>query len=542
MGRLDGRQQEFRSEVYHNLSPLKFAPAETLRTPRTTIAQFSAGRREIIALSDSGVLWLWVLSIRSPAVRVQFRSLDLSTIGTGTSALGRVTRVVAGWSTNAIYVKGTGIVFWAIDDLSSYCGHGPDTDTLTTDASVIPDTSYQRPQRQARDRSAEQEALGRTVGEVVSYVVLEHFLVFLTDLGKVFAFKIEEHPSPGQRIFELDHFGPLRCTEKMSEIQGSFRSFAVFNTGGDVVIGSQDLLERAWVVASEEHDGGDIALHDSLHPTRPADLQSRGVLSLAFGDWHTLALTQDGHILSSGREPHSSGCLGLGTSASESFLRGVLYSQTDWVSDGDTQGRWWQVWFSTEQREWLRYMRRGGIDPETGLNFLERISVNLDLRPRLGDWIEEKGMDWDLHPNLDDDDDDDQPWGRGEPAYLPLSVSAAGWRSGALVLRNDQKVKRMYQAHRGFLPLPDRFNTIPAGGIGSHIMDRIASYLGRGDPSSSSTTTTGTTTALALADQVEGRRHLHYHSSRPWDVSRQDVSDAAQHEVRLPALSRAESN
>ena len=532
MGRLDAQWQgsSGSSDGYSNLSRLEFSPTETLRTPRTTIAQFSVGRREIIGLSDSGVLWLWLQDIHFPAVAVQFRPLDLPATGEETNALGRVTKVVAGWSTNTIYVKGTGIVFWAINDLSLHREDAPGTDTSTVNASVIPGTSYQRPQRQARDFSAEQESLGRTVGEVVSYVVLEHFIVFLTDLGKVFAFKVEEHPRPGQRIFELPHFGPLRCTEKMSEIQGTFRSFAVFNTGGDVVIGSQDLLERAWVVASERHDDGDITLDNSLHPTRPADLQSRGVLSLAFGDWHTLALTQDGHILSSGREPQSSGCLGLGARACESFMRGVVYSLTGWVSDGDTQGRWRQVWFSTEQREWLRYMKKGGIDSETGLNFLKRASADLGLRSRLGDWIEEKGVDWDLHPDLDDDDD--QPWGRGEPAYLPLSISAAGWHSGALVLRNDQKVKRMYQAHKGFLPAANTFNTVPSEGIVSHVIGRVASFLGRGDCPSS---TTAGTTALALADQGEGRRHLHYYSNRPWDASRRDVLDAARHEVWLPA-------
>lgn len=519
------------------------------RIPVTTIAQFSSGRSHIVALSDAGTIWTWK-TIDWPGQEVKFLHADLSE-GTGMPAPNernqavRVKRVVGGWASSSAYVTGKGIVVWSLKQPTPRAGEPQNAHIWSVEDDIVPDTYYQRPRRQARESNAEEERLGKVVGEVMNHVVLEAYVVFVTDLGKVFAAKHGQPETLRQGLVELAHFEPSEGKAAMTEIQGSFRSFAVFNTDGDVVIGTQDLLDRAWERAFLPSVQAEVLL-----PVRPPALQNRGVISLAFGDWHKLVLTRDGRILSYGEEPSACGCLGLGTQAGEGPFRGVWYQENAWtqVMQGNSQGRWRQVWFSPEQREWLRYMSRGGIDPSTGLEQIKQMTRSAAARLAIADQIECNGGDWDLHPDLDDES---QPWGRSEPAYLALSISAAGWHCGALVLTNQKKIHKMYESHAGFLPRVNSFQptTTTSPTLLSSVWNWISSWLtipgaaaahllGSEDSSSLSSSSSDS----AVEDQLVGRDHAHYHSrdvSTPWTVLKNDLPDAARHEAFFPSVSTA---
>ncbi|KAI9793113.1 MAG: hypothetical protein M1816_001011 [Peltula sp. TS41687] len=547
-GMLDGQHRpQFVNSSQRGVHPtlellrfLEVQPEGQHRIPMTTIAQFSSGRSHVLGLSDTGTIWFW-RNIAVPALEVRFLNTDMPQ-GDNSAVSGdraddvRVTRVVAGWASSSAYVTRKGIVVWSE---RAHISAPEDPDVWTVDDAIVPDTYYQRPRRKARETSAEEEALGKRVGEVVNHIVLEGYVVFLTDLGKVFTVRHESAESLRQGIVELAGFGPSEGKPKMTELQGSFRSFAVFNTEGDVVIGDRDLLDRAWERAFVPNSRSEAIL-----PVRPPALQNQGVISLAFGDWHRLALTRQGRIMSFGQEPSSCGCLGLGSSSEGGLLRGVWYTQVEWTPEGDSQQQWRQVWFSPEQREWLRYMANGGIDQEAGRasirGFLQHPATHLQV----ADSIEKNGSDWDLHPDLDDDT---QPWGRSEPAYLVLSIAAAGWHCGALVLANQKKIRKMYHAHAGFLPPFNGFEQPPTStalsdantGVLSSVWDWTSSWKNwlsawwmggsqaeQGPPKSST-----------MEDQQQGHEHSYYHSSKPWNLLRRDLPDAAKHEVFFPAVS-----
>lgn len=525
VGALAGHVQEvtYRMLSHLELQILVFSDQNSRghqRPADTMIAQFSVGRRDILAISDSGLLWQWSMNIAGAAAEVRFKHTEVPEVPPGGKA---IASVVAGWSVNSAYIRGKGIVYWKVVDRllpRSNPAEAASPVTVAVDDSLVPRTSYRRPRGRGRDASGEEQELGATVGEVVGHVVLEGYIVFLTDLGKVFAIRHGAPADFGPGIFELAHFEPTQSNDKMSEIQGAFRSFAVFNTGGDVVIGDQDLLERAWANAFEQP-----AQANSLLPLRPPELQRRGIVSLAFGDWHRLALTKDGHILASGREPRACGCLGLGTRQAEGPLRGVVYTDDQWHSEGDLGDQWRRVWFSPEQREWMRYMRRGGFDSNEGIQRVHQVLRHEPAQREIADWFEEHGSDWDLHPALDDER---QPWSRGEPAYRAVKISAAGWRSAALVLGDQGKIDRMYRAHAGFLPEPDAFRYPASTRALSQLVNRVLTFGAPAPPAE-------VTQRCVLDEQRQGKDHEYYHSKLSWDPDRQDVHEAARHEVWFPS-------
>jgi SCF-associated factor 1 len=436
--------------------------------------------------------------------------------------------VVAGWDCSTAYITHHGVVIWKeaspLDCIARGAGEISQADGILVESDTLPNTWYQRPRGNQREASAEAASLGQSVGEVVNHVALEGFVVLLTDLGKIFAAPTDPSDHIRSGIVELTGFEPTAGRAKMREIQGKFRTFAVFNTEGDVVLGDTALVQRAWQ-AFTRHE----ALPDAeAAAKRPAALQNRGITSLAFGDWHALALTSEGHILSFGRGPQSCGCLGLGRWDEGSVLRGVT-TISHWPHDSELVGALAdtgrRIWFSPEQREWLRYMLRSGLTQEE-LSRITGPNPDQARHVKISDWFEKHGADWDLHEELDDDR---QAWGNGQSSYVALSISAAGWHSGALVLTNDDRVKKSHDLHREFLdagtggePLGgDRSSTAVGYVVGAKRW--LSSWLQETKPECE---------ASPEEDQKSGRDHACYHSRRsPRDVA----PDVARHPITFSA-------
>ena len=538
-GTIDGfiDKRNVSNQLQRLLYPTPYPQGEQ-RVPTTTVAQFSSGRTHILALSDTGRIWVWT-NIPLPALHVKFLHVDyvedqIPAVPKGQAAdMGKVKWVVAGWDCSSAYIAKKGIVVWkTISPLSQNARVTGEITNLTDGflaySETVPDTWYQRPKGSSRDASAEVEAVGRRVGQVVGHVALEGYIVFLTDIGKVLTAKHADLRQIAERAVELEGFEPGEGKGKMCGIQGSFRSFAVFNTDGDVVLGDRDLLDRAWSKATElqttemdDSQPGD----ESIVPKHPEALQNRGIISLAFGDWHTLALTAQGHILSFGKAPQSCGCLGLGRWDEGSVLRGVGTSTT-WTLDSELvgpfrdQGR--RIWFSPESREWLKYMMHSGI-------YRDALSLISGARPdrarhvQISEWFEKEGTDWDMHDDLDDDS---QPWGQGQPSYLALSISAAGWHSGALVLTNQHRIKKTYTAHKSFLPLSDGEPAPEQEGMLSDTWQWLSSWWQGAPPEAEPEVS-------AAEDHSIGKAHSFYHSKKPIGETWRALPAAARHAVRF---------
>jgi len=304
---------------------------------------------------------------------------------------------------------------------------------LVVESAVVPKTSYQRTKNAFR-QSEEDKALGVEVGMVTNYIILEHFVVFVTDIGKVFAAKIGAESTTAD-IMELRRL--RNDTGTPLDVQGSFHQFAIFQND-EVFTSNEEYLDRCWEVRFENLDHAGIQGLQLI----PA-LQHNDVISVAFGDYHYHALHSNGRITSYGKDPQGCGALGLGSqNKTEAMIRGIevagLRGEGQLLPQTYTTGR--QVWFEKEKRDWMLFMATGGKDPEEARERMLISSRDHEMMGEVSEWFEQESRDWDKRPELKDADED------GLGAYFALSVSAAGWHSGALVLVNETLAQKLYES------------------------------------------------------------------------------------------------
>jgi SCF-associated factor 1 len=366
--------------------------------------------------------------VKDPALQIKFQGVDINEakgVSPVTSTYGKVKKVVAGWSLSSAYIYGYGIVMW------NPVERDDDDDEATTDTMLVfehvevPKTHYQRI-KDTRGESDDERVLGEEVGAVLNYIILEHFVLFITDIGKVFCAKIGEE-NRVDNVLELRSLRNNNHNNSTLDVQGSFRRFAVFK-GDEVITSDQDYLEACWNHTLDNPEQSDIP---GLHKI-PA-LQHNGVISVAFGDYHYLALHSNGKITSYGKELNACGALGLG-GEDEGRARGIVYDR--FTHDGSllphasTCGR--QVWFEHKKVDWLRHIMQGGKDPEESTERIELFQSESNVQGEVSEWIEQEGRSWD-YLNTGED---------GLGAYFALCISAAGWHSGALMLVNDELANR----------------------------------------------------------------------------------------------------
>ncbi|KAH8722415.1 regulator of chromosome condensation 1/beta-lactamase-inhibitor protein II [Phaeosphaeriaceae sp. PMI808] len=394
--------------------------------PTIALRQFSAGRSHILAVSDSGKIWSWY-DVKDPALQVKFTNLEIKEsspkdTSNRSSNFGKVKQVVAGWSRSSAYVHGVGIVVW--DSVQRDLGEETMDTMLVLEYAEIPNTGYQRV-KETRGKSEEEKALCEEVGAVLNYIILEDFVVFITDIGKVFCGKFGDK-NQVNRVLELRALHNRKGTP--SDLQGSFRRFAVF-LGDEVITSDQDYLQACWNNQTTNPEQTNIGLH------RIPALQNNDVISVAFGDYHYLALHSNGRITSYGKELQACGALGLGNEdEDEGCARGIVYDRLtrngSLLSHAYTHGR--QVWFDLKKKNWLRHIIKGSNDPEEASQRIRLFQTVHDVQGEVSEWLEQESRAQDRTDTGED----------GLGTYFALRVSAAGWHSGALVLVNEDLMNR----------------------------------------------------------------------------------------------------
>lgn len=399
--------------------------------PTTAIKQYSCGRTHVLGLSDSGKLWQW-RSIKEPAMQIKFIHTDLLE-NSPSGGHGTTTSVVMGWDRASAFVLDTGIVYW--DPNIEIEADGESVDTLLIDAVVVPGTAYQR----SKYERPSTPDTGDKVGEVRKHIVLEGYIVFITDLNKVFAVK-SNFPDDGfHKIVELTTFGSLADLDhaELQDIQGSFRNFAVFTSRGNVFTADRQFLD-----AFCENEAGDQDVELLPKPAQIPVLQHNNVISVAFGDYHSHALHSNGQISSLGTEPQSCGALGLGSATEGGLFRGLRYphnlGDTRLAREASRHAR--HIWFEPEKSIWLKHMAVASRDPEAAAR-LRMIFSDARVARDFSEWFEQEGRGWDDFPDLKDADD------TGLGAYFALSVAAAGWHSGALVLVDEERAEKVREKY-----------------------------------------------------------------------------------------------
>ena len=399
----------------------------------------------MLGLSDSGRIWSWD-NVDAPGYSVKFLDIDLTEADTPTTT--KVGKVVAGWDKSAALIAGVGIVVW--DVLSRNRDETEVGDTaLVLQAAIVPDTAFRRKRFSTRAAPVQyqpgQEPPDDTIGEVLNFILLERFVVFNTSTGKVFAGEIvwNDEAQHVERTFSV----PLPATSVSTaaevlatDVQGSFHNFAIFTNDGAVFTGTQEYLEQLQNPPTNPH------AHALVLDAIPA-LQQTNVIALAFGDYHFHALHSSGTITSYGSESQGCGSLGLGGNGPpEGRLRGIRYSGVGGdgrlVPHASLHGR--QVWFEREKQDWIRFLVSGATNPEEAADRL-RMCAETAVQGEVSEWVEQEGRAWEERflpfasvTETDEVEDDD-----GLSAYFALSVTAAGWHSGALVLVNEAKAARI---------------------------------------------------------------------------------------------------
>jgi SCF-associated factor 1 len=392
----------------------------------TAIKQFSAGRSHVLGLSDSGRIWSWQ-NIEQPALHVKFIHHNTKEDGSEYGQ-GAVKKVVAGWNKSAALIESTGVVVWEplhMDPDESEVGDA----VLVLETAVVPLT-------------ANLEKGEAAIGEVLNFTLLEDTILFNTSLGKAFVALItwNDQMQTVSHPVELPipvHHAATPDASFVTDIQGSFRNFAVFTKSGAVLTSNQDQIMPL--------------LQGQNAPPRifkriPA-LQNKQVISLAFGDYHFHALHAPGYITSYGNEPQGCGALGLGgRGVPESRLRGIrnqgIGGDGRLVPHAYTEGR--RVWFEAEKRDWLTFLTSGGVDAQEARE-RTRMAIGtpeITAQGEISEWVEQEGRDWEGKYGVRREGREDDDLG----SYFALSVTAAGWHSGALVLVNEEMAESLSKA------------------------------------------------------------------------------------------------
>lgn len=71
----------------------------------------------------------------------------------------------------------------------------------------------------------------------------------------------------------------------------------------------------------------------------------------------------------------------------------------------------------------------GGKDPDEAKERMRMFVTDQNVQGEVSEWFEQQGRDWDREPDIRDED--------GLGSHFALSISAAGWHSGAVVLVNQ---------------------------------------------------------------------------------------------------------
>ena len=342
-----------------------------------------------------------------------------------------------------MYLINVGIIYWAsVQDSDVVQGGRQErlavADTMLVDSVTIPGTSYRR--KRNYERTLE-DSLETRIGQVTHHIVLWDWIVFTTDLNKIFCYPTT-FPMPAFNVpepIELTTF-PTACpgkTFQIRDLQGSFIRFAVFTTSGAVLTADQGLL-NAFHNASISHSANHLP-----SPVILFSPQSNPIISVAYGDHHYHALHSDGIMTSYGLEPQRCGALGFGNRL-VSHLRGVALEGGAFGGGRLPPGLNPTIWFEPLMQIWLQDMGWAASQPEAKERGRMVQSAHVGAREAIGRYYERKGACWEAAVTKED----------GLGAYFVLKVAAAGCHSAALVLVDEEKAEAARNSHLARSPSP----------------------------------------------------------------------------------------
>lgn len=251
----------------------KFVSA--LSIPQTSghafITEISSGRMHILGLDNFGSVYSWDCgnAIPSKGVRIAFPRITTP-----------AKKICAGWNMSLCQFSGIGLVYWFARESVS--------------------------QENFENGSFQSDAYYHIVPNLVlvkDFTALANAILFINYDGLLYVYMVSENEEEQPLIKPLSRFNDwLESNNKeskrfasFSKVSGCYKSFSVFSEQGHVLVGSLDGDPENWA------------------PILIPKLQNVGVIQVVSGDYHYLALTDKGELLSWGLELQRKGCLGLGS-------------------------------------------------------------------------------------------------------------------------------------------------------------------------------------------------------------------------------------
>lgn len=287
-------QLDFPSEYMRNL-PQESLFVTRMELPRAfvdkqhKIKSISSGRQHFLALDDSGTVFTWDSGNSDWKVGVALTFPGL---------LGKITKIFAGWNLSVCYMLSVGLVVWCSREPVTKEQFEVGTNQATANYVVIPELCL-----------------------ISEFIALSDCVIFLHQQGGLVRFDINASSaaagtyelSPAYPIINfnrwLSRFNKVNdCEAVFTKLSGCYESFAVFSNHGLVLLGTK---------SNSVEDSTD-------HPIVIPELQNNGVIQVVIGDYHYMALTDSGELLSWGLELKSQGCLGLGDLSHRSDGSAVL--------------------------------------------------------------------------------------------------------------------------------------------------------------------------------------------------------------------------
>lgn len=281
------------------------------------IVYISSGREHILAMDNSNSLYTWDTgNTTKVGVHLQFSNISNSV---------KVTKISAGWNLSSCHFEKIGIAVWFTRD--SVSKENFENGSLTSKAKyiIIPGTV-----------------------DIVDFLACIDFVLYIDSKGKLNRFELNANnyasgnidASFTEELYYEDSFNNWieennrrrgTCAS-FTKLCGCYNKFAVLTNDGLVLLGAKE----------------------SETPTVIPQLQDKGIIDVVMGDYHYLALTKGGDVLSWGVESGNCGCLGLGDknyfTANNSNIsndlghnRGMSVSIPSLVKNPTKDGKWLSV-------------------------------------------------------------------------------------------------------------------------------------------------------------------------------------------------------
>lgn len=275
-----------------------------LTTPHNKeIVSISSGRQHFVALDDDGRLLTWDTGMEC---------WDIGVYLTFPFAFGRISRISAGWNSTACYFVNIGLVVVHSRENSIFSGQSEDWPTAEAIFSIVPNLQ-----------------------SVIDFVALENCIVFIDRSGSLKRYDFPDEGASCGNIESLQSFDEWLIQRSMkvnsnvsfTKIVGCFKTFVVFTDDGLILIGKKQQHLFSMEV--------------------PRKLQNESIIDIVVGDYHYLAITKNGDLLSWGLELQSNGCLGLGSETDTGVMQeeGTSLRVVDptVVSKQNTNGQWLRI-------------------------------------------------------------------------------------------------------------------------------------------------------------------------------------------------------